>query len=67
LSRASRRAYANAVADVGHELALKQNDPSAILEAARRKMAEAIDRKAADNPATAKTVRFAKRGNFKRF
>jgi hypothetical protein len=67
LSRASKNAYAKAVADAGEQVALKQNDPAAIMDAARRKVADAIDKSAAANPATARTVRFAKHGNFKRF
>ncbi len=67
LSRASKKAYAKAFADAGEQVALKQNDPAAIMEAARRKAADGIDRSVAANSATAQTVRSAKHGNFRRF
>jgi hypothetical protein len=67
LTRASKKAYAKAIADAGEEVAMKQNDPAAIVEAARRKVVSTVDKQAEVNPATASIVRFIKHGNFRRF
>jgi hypothetical protein len=67
LTRASEKAYAKAIADAGEEVAMKQNDPAAIVEAARRKVVSTVDKQAEVNPATASIVRFSKHGNFRRF